>query len=68
MNVDEPSRDYIARKGYDPQYGARPLKRAVQTYLEDELSEMLIEDAVEEGQAIRVTHDAETDKLKYEKV
>ena len=68
VTVDEASRDYIARKGYDPQYGARPLKRAVQTYLEDELSEMLIEDAVEEGQAIRVTHDAETDKLKYEKV
>jgi ATP-dependent Clp protease ATP-binding subunit ClpC len=65
VNVDEPSRDYIARKGYDPQYGARPLKRAVQTYLEDELSEMLIEDAVEGEQTIAVTYDKEADKLAY---
>ena len=67
VTVDEASRDYIARKGYDPQYGARPLKRAVQTYLEDELSEMLIEDTLEEGQGISVTYDKESDKLKYEK-
>ena len=67
VSVDEESRDYISRKGYDPQYGARPLKRAVQTYLEDELSEMLIEDALEENQGIHVTYDKETDKLKYEK-
>ena len=66
VNVNEESRDYISRKGYDPQYGARPLKRAVQTYLEDELSEMLIENALEEGQGIHVTYDKETDKLKYE--
>jgi ATP-dependent Clp protease ATP-binding subunit ClpC len=68
VNVDEPSRDYIARKGYDPQYGARPLKRAVQTYLEDELSEMLIEDAVEGEQTIAVTYNKEGDRLKYERV
>ena len=68
ITVDEASRDYIARKGYDPQYGARPLKRAVQTYLEDELSEMLIEDAVEGEQTIAVTYDKEANKLKYERV
>jgi ATP-dependent Clp protease ATP-binding subunit ClpC len=67
VNVDEPARDYIARKGYDPQYGARPLKRAVQTYLEDELSEMLIEDSLEGEQTINVAHDKEGDKLKYER-
>ena len=66
VNVSEEARDYISRKGYDPQYGARPLKRAVQTYLEDELSEMLIENTIEKGQAISVTYDKETDKLKYE--
>ena len=68
VNVDEPSRDYIARKGYDPQYGARPLKRAVQTYLEDELSEMLIEDTIEGEQTIIVTHNAGSDKLTYTRV
>ena len=65
VSVDEESRDYISRKGYDPQYGARPLKRAVQTYLEDELSEMLIEADIEGEQSITVTYDKETDKLVY---
>jgi ATP-dependent Clp protease ATP-binding subunit ClpC len=65
VTVDKESRDYISRKGYDPQYGARPLKRAVQTYLEDELSEMLIEEGVEGEQNIAVTYDKEADKLKY---
>ena len=65
VSVDEESRDYISRKGYDPQYGARPLKRAVQTYLEDELSEMLIEADIEGEHSITVTYDKETDKLVY---
>ena len=65
VSVDEPARDYIARKGYDPQYGARPLKRAVQTYLEDELSEMLIEADIEGEQNINVSYNKDTDKLTY---
>ena len=68
VTVDEPSRTYISRKGYDPQYGARPLKRAVQTYLEDELGEILIEDAPTEGEGISVTLDTEANKLKFSKV
>ena len=67
VNIDEEARNYIARKGYDSQYGARPLKRAVQTYLEDELSEILIEGSIEEGQGISITYDKESNKLKYEK-
>ena len=67
VNIDEEARNHIARKGYDPQYGARPLKRAVQTYLEDELSEILIEGSIEEGQGISITYDKESNKLKYEK-
>ena len=67
VNVNEESRTYISRKGYDPQYGARPLKRAVQTYLEDELSEMLIEEGLEGEQHITVTYDKEADKLRFER-
>ena len=67
VTVDEASRAYISRKGYDPQYGARPLKRAVQTYLEDELGEMLIEDAPQAGEVIRVTLDTEANKLQFNK-
>ena len=65
VNVNDEARDYISRKGYDPQYGARPLKRAVQTYLEDELSEMLIEENSEELLRINVSHNKENDKLEY---
>lgn len=65
VNVNDEARDYISRKGYAPQYGARPLKRAVQTYLEDELSEMLIEENSEELLRINVSHNKENDKLEY---
>ena len=68
VKVTEEARDYISRKGYDPQYGARPLKRAVQTYLEDELSEILIEESLSPDEHILVSLDSETDKLKYEKM
>ena len=65
--VDGEARSYISRRGYEPQYGARPIKRAVQTYLEDELSEMLIEESIHEGQHIRVAYDNASDKLLYTK-
>lgn len=68
VTVDEQARDYISHKGYDPQYGARPLKRAVQTYLEDELSEILIEDELTSDEYIKVSLDKDTDKLIYKKL
>lgn len=68
VTVDEQARDYISHKGYDPQYGARPLKRAVQTYLEDELSEILIEDELTSDECIQVSLDKDTDKLVYKKL
>ena len=68
VKVTEEARDYVSRKGYDPQYGARPLKRAVQTYLEDELSEILIEESLSPDEHILVSLDNETGKLKYEKM
>lgn len=67
VSVDEEARDYVSRKGYDPQYGARPLKRAVQTYLEDELSEMLIEEELTLDERIEVKLDKDTGKLTYNK-
>ncbi len=67
VTIDEQARDYISHKGYDPQYGARPLKRAVQTYLEDELSEILIEDELTSDEFIQVSLDKDTDKLIYKK-
>ena len=67
ITVDEQARNYVSRKGYDPQYGARPLKRAVQTYLEDELSEMLIDEEPMPNETIQVTLDSHTDKLSFKR-
>lgn len=65
VEVTDEARSYISRKGYDPQYGARPIKRAVQTYLEDELAEMLVENTLSNNQHIAVGYNSETEKLEY---
>lgn len=46
------AKDYLADKGYDPQYGARPLNRAIQKYLEDPLAEQILSGSVNEGDTI----------------
>ena len=53
----------MTEKGYDPQYGARPLKRAIQKYLEDELAEVIIKGNVPEGEVLEVDCDKEHDKV-----
>lgn len=45
----------VAEKGYDIQYGARPLKRAIQTYIEDQVCQRLLEDSLQSGQEITIT-------------
>ena len=46
LTITEEAKNYIANRGYDTQFGARPLKRAIQKYLEDELAEMIINASV----------------------
>ncbi|MDR1201385.1 MAG: ATP-dependent Clp protease ATP-binding subunit [Tannerellaceae bacterium] len=64
--LTEEAKDFIATKGYDVQFGARPLKRAIQKYLEDEMAEMIIKASVSEGDTIRVEFDKEGQKLTTE--
>ncbi|MDR3141923.1 MAG: ATP-dependent Clp protease ATP-binding subunit [Tannerellaceae bacterium] len=64
--LTEEAKDFIAAKGYDIQFGARPLKRAIQKYLEDEMAEMIIKDSVNEGDTILVEFDGEGQKLTTE--
>lgn len=59
------AKDFIADKGFDPQFGARPLKRAIQKYLEDELAEIIVKADVHEGDTISVEFDKENEKLNY---
>ncbi|MCE1200413.1 MAG: ATP-dependent Clp protease ATP-binding subunit, partial [Marinilabiliales bacterium] len=52
--ISEDAKDFIAEKGFDPQFGARPLKRAIQKYLEDEIAEVIIGNNISEGDTISV--------------
>lgn len=62
VEVTAEAKAFLVEKGYDPQYGARPLKRAIQKYLEDELAEVFIK-GVMEGVAFRTEVDREHGKL-----
>lgn len=61
--IEDEAKQFIATKGYDVQYGARPLKRAIQTYLEDGLSELIISSKLTDGDMIRVSLNKEKGEL-----
>lgn len=63
LNISERAKTYISEKGYDAQYGARPLKRAIQKYLEDNLAELIINSEIAENSVIEVDYDADNDKI-----
>ena len=63
LEIDNDSKQFIASKGYDPQYGARPLKRAIQNFVEDELSELIISDQLQKGDTIHISLKKEENKL-----
>ena len=63
LRITDEAKTFIAEKGYDSQYGARPLKRAIQKYLEDNLAELIINDKLQEGNLIKVDYDKEADKI-----
>lgn len=63
LSITDKAKEFIASKGYDVQFGARPLKRAIQKYLEDELAEMIIKSNVKEGDSIMVDFDSENQKI-----
>lgn len=63
VKISEAAREFLTEKGYDPQFGARPLKRAIQKYLEDELAEVIIKGNVPEGGILEVDCDKEHDKV-----
>ena len=54
VDLTEGARAWLGRVGYDPIYGARPLKRAVQRYLQDPLADLILSGAVKDGQAVHV--------------
>ncbi|RLD66632.1 MAG: ATP-dependent Clp protease ATP-binding subunit [Bacteroidetes bacterium] len=64
MKVSEKAKDFIVNKGWDAQFGARPLKRAIQKYIEDELAEEIIRTNLSDGDIINIDLDAKKEKIK----
>lgn len=66
INISDEAKTHIANKGYDPQYGARPLKRAIQTYIEDKLAELIINDTISANSKIMIDFDNSTNDIKID--
>ena len=66
VQISEPAKDYIADKGYDSDYGARPLSRAIQKYIEDPLAEEIIQSRLTEGDLIKINFDKEANEIKID--
>jgi ATP-dependent Clp protease ATP-binding subunit ClpC len=62
--LTEKAKDFLAEKGYDPQYGARPLNRAIQKYLEDLVAEEILKGEVAQDDTILADHEEGKEELK----
>lgn len=65
LSITDEAKSFIANHGYDVQFGARPLKRAIQTYIEDKLSEALISEEFTPGQTIVIDKITDKDELSF---
>ncbi|MEQ9031457.1 MAG: ATP-dependent Clp protease ATP-binding subunit, partial [Aggregatilineales bacterium] len=63
VDITEEAREWLAKEGYDPEYGARPLRRVIQNEIEDRLSDGILSGEFSLGSVVRIDHDAEEDKL-----
>ena len=63
LQLSDKAKDYIANKGFDKQYGARPLKRAIQKYIEDALAEEIVNSKLQEGDTINMDLDEKKEEL-----
>ncbi|MBP3740633.1 MAG: ATP-dependent Clp protease ATP-binding subunit, partial [Bacteroidales bacterium] len=57
VEMDEKAKDFLVKKGWDEQYGARPLRRAIQRYVEDDLADEIIKAVILPGDTIHITAD-----------
>ncbi len=65
IEITSKAKDFISEKGYDPQYGARPLNRAIQKYLEDPIAEEILKGDLSEGGTLVADHDGKSDELSF---
>ena len=66
MEITDEAKEYVATKGYDVQFGARPLKRAIQNHIEDGLSELILSGEIKAGDTIKISKEKDKDKLKFD--
>ena len=67
ISLSKDAKSFLAERGFDSDFGARPLNRAIQKYLEDPLAEEILKSDVAEGDLIKVGYDKKGDKLKFTK-
>ena len=65
VKIDKKAKDFLIEDGYDPEYGARPMRRSVEKHLEDPLAEHLLRGDVKDGDFVGVTIDKKENKLKF---
>lgn len=68
FEITAPAKEFVASKGYDVQYGARPLKRAIQTYIEDGVCELLLNGNLTEGSTIIIDKANDKEELSFNKL
>ena len=64
VELTKSAKDFLADKGYDPQFGARPLNRAIQKYLEDAVAEEILKGDIQDGDTIVADWDGKSEELK----
>ena len=65
VELSDEAKQFVAEKGYDVQFGARPLKRAIQTYIEDGISEMIVNEDLSDGTTIVIDKAADKEELSF---
>ena len=65
LDITDKAKEFVATKGYDVQFGARPLKRAIQTYIEDGLSERMLSGDLQAGDTIRIDKEDDKEELTF---
>jgi ATP-dependent Clp protease ATP-binding subunit ClpC len=65
ITLDDTAREFLMKEGFDPQYGARPMRRAVEKNIEDPLAEHLLRGDVRDGDIVKVSFDEESKRLKF---
>ena len=63
INISKKAKEFLVEKGYDKKYGARPLNRAIQKYLEDLIAQEIVSDSIKERDLIKVDVDKKNPRL-----